>query len=161
MYGRGTLDMKGGLVAGLLAIHAVHRTYGSLAGDVRFESVIEEECTGNGTLAARLRGPRVNAALIPEVTGEDVQIANPGVVWFEVKVTGKAAYVGLAGASVNAVEVAMDVVAGLRSRFGSRVNVYLPPGCAPLVLLGQRMIGGETVLADRLAVEPPRPGLAH
>ena len=115
MYGRGTLDMKGGLVAGLLAIHAVHRTYGSLAGDVQFESVIEEECTGNGTLAARLRGPRVNAALIPEVTGEDVQIANPGVVWFEVKVTGKAAYVGLAGASVNAVEVAMDVVAGLRS----------------------------------------------
>ena len=115
MYGRGTLDMKGGLVAGLLAIHAVQRSYGRLAGDVVFESVIEEECTGNGTLAARLHGPSVEAALIPEVSGEDVQIANPGVVWFEVTVTGKPAYVGLAGASVNAVEVAMDVAVGLRA----------------------------------------------
>jgi acetylornithine deacetylase len=115
MYGRGTLDMKGVLIAGLLAIHAVQRTYGRLAGDVVFESVIEEECTGNGTLAARLHGPSVDAALIPEVSGEDVQLANPGVVWFEVTVTGKPAYVGLAGASVNAIEVAMDVVVGLRA----------------------------------------------
>jgi acetylornithine deacetylase len=114
MYGRGTLDMKGGLVAGLYAIHAVRETYGALAGDLVFESVIEEECSGNGTLAARRRGPRVDAAIIPEVSGEDVQIANPGVLWFEVTVTGKPAYVGLAGASVNAIEVANDVVAALK-----------------------------------------------
>jgi len=62
MYGRGTLDMKGGLVAGLLAIHAVRECYGALPGDVSFESVIEEECTGNGTLAAR------RAMLIPAIT---------------------------------------------------------------------------------------------
>lgn len=33
-------------------------------------------------------------------------------------------------------------------RFGSRTDIYLPPGCEPLVRLGQRAIGGETVLAD-------------
>ncbi len=33
-------------------------------------------------------------------------------------------------------------------RFGSRTDVYLPPGVQPTVLLGQTMIGGETVLAD-------------
>jgi acetylornithine deacetylase len=115
MYGRGTLDMKGGLVAGLYAIHAIRNTYGALRGDVVFESVIEEECSGNGTLAARVRGPRVDAAIIPEVSGEDIQIANPGVLWFEVTVTGKPAYVGLAGASVNAIDVAQDVIARLRS----------------------------------------------
>ena len=32
-------------------------------------------------------------------------------------------------------------------RFGSRVDVYLPAGTAPQVLLGQRAIAGETVLA--------------
>lgn len=32
-------------------------------------------------------------------------------------------------------------------RFGSRTDVYLPPGTIPLVAVGQRMIGGETVLA--------------
>ncbi len=33
-------------------------------------------------------------------------------------------------------------------RFGSRTDVYLPPGCNPLVKVGQTAIGGETVLAD-------------
>jgi phosphatidylserine decarboxylase len=33
-------------------------------------------------------------------------------------------------------------------RFGSRLDTYLPPGTRPLVQLGQRAVGGETVLAD-------------
>jgi len=33
-------------------------------------------------------------------------------------------------------------------RFGSRVDVYLPAGTSPRVLLGQRAIAGETVLAE-------------
>lgn len=43
-------------------------------------------------------------------------------------------------------------------RFGSRLDVYLPPGTAPLVVVGQRMVAGETVLADLLSAEPPRQG---
>ena len=43
-------------------------------------------------------------------------------------------------------------------RFGSRVDVYLPEGVAPLVALGQTMIAGETVLADLGSQEPARPG---
>ncbi|QQS12871.1 MAG: phosphatidylserine decarboxylase [Rhodospirillales bacterium] len=43
-------------------------------------------------------------------------------------------------------------------RFGSRTDLYLPDGVAPLVEVGQRMIGGETVMADRLAADTaPRP----
>jgi phosphatidylserine decarboxylase len=41
-------------------------------------------------------------------------------------------------------------------RFGSRVDVYLPAGVAPLVAVGQRCIGGETVIADLRAQEPAR-----
>jgi phosphatidylserine decarboxylase len=33
-------------------------------------------------------------------------------------------------------------------RFGSRLDTYLPPGVEPIVRLGQRAIGGETVLAE-------------
>ena len=33
-------------------------------------------------------------------------------------------------------------------RFGSRVDVYLPAGTSPKVLLGQRAIAGETVIAE-------------
>jgi phosphatidylserine decarboxylase len=46
-------------------------------------------------------------------------------------------------------------------RFGSRVDVYCPPPYVPIVVQGQRTIAGETVLADRLAGEPPRQGFAH
>jgi phosphatidylserine decarboxylase len=46
-------------------------------------------------------------------------------------------------------------------RFGSRCDVYVPPPYVPLVALGQRMIGGETVLADRETREPPREGFGH
>ncbi|HSO43829.1 MAG TPA: phosphatidylserine decarboxylase [Rhodospirillales bacterium] len=41
-------------------------------------------------------------------------------------------------------------------RFGSRVDVYLPTGVAPLVGPGQRLIAGETVIADLRGVEPAR-----
>jgi phosphatidylserine decarboxylase len=46
-------------------------------------------------------------------------------------------------------------------RFGSRVDVYCPPPYVTMVAAGQRMVGGETVLADRLAQESPRQGIAH
>lgn len=41
-------------------------------------------------------------------------------------------------------------------RFGSRTDIYLPPGKTALVSVGQRMIGGETVVADLKADEPER-----
>jgi phosphatidylserine decarboxylase len=56
------------------------------------------------------------------------------------------------------------VVAGERIgiiRFGSRVDVYFLPPFAPLVMLGQRVIAGETVLADCRGGEPSGDGLAH
>jgi phosphatidylserine decarboxylase len=41
-------------------------------------------------------------------------------------------------------------------RFGSRVDVYLPPGHHALVAVGQRAVAGETVLADLISTEPAR-----
>src|SRR5260221_6287248 len=56
-----------------------------------------------------------------------------------------------------------EVIAGQRFgiiRFGSRTDVYLPIGWVPLVIAGQRVIGGETGVADRTPQEPPRQGFA-
>jgi phosphatidylserine decarboxylase len=46
-------------------------------------------------------------------------------------------------------------------RFGSRVDTYLPPGAFPLVAVGQRAIGGETVLSDLRSTEPEREARQH
>lgn len=42
-------------------------------------------------------------------------------------------------------------------RFGSRLDVYLPPGVHPLVAIGQTMVAGETVIADLSLGGPGRP----
>lgn len=44
-------------------------------------------------------------------------------------------------------------------RFGSRVDLYLPEGVAPLVSLGQTAVAGETVIADLMSQEPAREGV--
>ena len=45
-------------------------------------------------------------------------------------------------------------------RFGSRCDVYLPPGVEPSVLLGQRTVAGETILADLVGTQVRREGRA-
>jgi phosphatidylserine decarboxylase len=59
------------------------------------------------------------------------------------------------------VEEGQKLAAGERFgliRFGSRVDVYLPDGVAPLVCVGQIAVAGETVIADSAADESPREG---
>ncbi len=46
-------------------------------------------------------------------------------------------------------------------RFGSRVDVYLPDGVAPLICVGQGTLAGETVIADLQTPEPPRTGMVR
>jgi phosphatidylserine decarboxylase len=44
-------------------------------------------------------------------------------------------------------------------RFGSRLDVYLPKGVAPLVSVGQTAVAGESILADLNTPAPNRQGL--
>src|SRR5690625_1293522 len=48
MYGRGILDMKGGLAANIFAVKALEKMREPINGDIQIQSVIEEEVTGNG-----------------------------------------------------------------------------------------------------------------
>ena len=62
---------------------------------------------------------------------------------------------------INEVREDQDIRAGNRYgiiRFGSRLDVYIPEGISPLVCVGQRAIGGETVFADFDGDEQPREG---
>lgn len=57
-------------------------------------------------------------------------------------------------------DVAIGQLYGL-IRFGSRVDIYLPPHVSPLVLIGQKMIGGETIIADLTVPDEQRSGITH
>ncbi|MFD1213674.1 ArgE/DapE family deacylase [Arthrobacter sp. GCM10027362] len=114
LYGRGAGDMKAGLAANLFAFDAVRAAGFDPAGRIHFQSVVEEECTGNGSLAALLRGYRADAVIIPEPEEDMLVRANVGVLWFKVRVTGSPTHVREMGSGFNAIDAAYTAMAALR-----------------------------------------------
>jgi acetylornithine deacetylase len=114
LYGRGSGDMKAGLAANLFALDALKRLGYRPAATVYLQSVVEEECTGNGALACLVRGYKADAAIIPEPEDDKLVRANTGVVWFQVKVRGVPVHVREAGRGANAIEAAYELIRGLR-----------------------------------------------
>ena len=96
LYGRGSGDMKAGIVAFTMAYKALQTMGLQPAAPVYRQTVIEEECTGNGALACLARGYTADAAVITEPTGKQLMTAQLGVMWFRVTVRGKPAHVAVA-----------------------------------------------------------------
>jgi len=115
MYGRGVGDMKAGLAANLFALDALRTLGFAPAADVHYQSVVEEECTGNGALACLQRGYRADAVLIPEPFAEDLVVAQLGVLWFQVHLKGIPVHVAYAGSGSNAIEAAIPLIAALHN----------------------------------------------
>jgi acetylornithine deacetylase len=113
LYGRGGGDMKAGIASCLAALDALGRIGYKPAADVFVQSVIEEECTGNGALACLQRGYRADAALIPEPFDEMLLSAQVGVIWFQVKLKGFPVHVRDAGSGSNAIESAFPLIQAL------------------------------------------------
>ncbi len=114
LYGRGAGDMKAGLVAVVGAVRALRSAGVSLAGDVHLQSVVEEECTGNGALQCLIDGVRADACVITEPHPDHLTIAQVGVLWFHVEVAGAPVHAAYAGTGHNAIEAAQFVLAALR-----------------------------------------------
>jgi phosphatidylserine decarboxylase len=114
-------------------------------------AIVKEEYTPGKFLNATLDKASIDnerqALLIRTAEGRDV-----GVVQIA----------GLVARRIRCdVRAGQQVVTGQRFgmiRFGSRLDVYLPPGSAPLVMVGQHAIAGETVFADLVSSETPRAG---
>ncbi|WP_442594197.1 peptidase [Neobacillus sp. D3-1R] len=114
LYGRGSTDMKGGNVALLLAMESIIKNEIRLKGDVIFQSVIEEESGGAGTLAAVLRGYQADGAIIPEPTNMKFFPKQQGSMWFRITVKGKAAHGGTRYEGISAIEKSMMVIQELQ-----------------------------------------------
>nr|WP_328809320.1 ArgE/DapE family deacylase [Roseibium aggregatum] len=114
LYGRGGGDMKAGIAANLFALDALKRLGYQPAAKVHFQSVVEEECTGNGALACLVEGYTADAAIIPEPEDEMLVRANVGVLWFEVLVAGHPVHVREAGTGANAIEASYRVIESLK-----------------------------------------------
>jgi acetylornithine deacetylase len=114
LHGRGANDMKAGIVAYTMALQALHRLGFEPAARVTLQSVIEEECTGNGALACLLAGYTADAAIIPEPFDELLS-AQLGVMWLTLDVYGVPVHAAVAQTGIGAIEFAQYLVAELRT----------------------------------------------
>ena len=114
LYGRGGGDMKAGIVSYILAFKALQSMGLQPAAPVYLQSVVEEECTGNGALACLARGYTADAAVIPEPFEQSLMTSQFGVMWFRVHVRGKPAHVLDTSAGINAIEAAFELVGALK-----------------------------------------------
>jgi len=104
MYGRGTADMKAGLLANFFALKGISNAGLKPKGTVMLQSVIDEEAGGGGgTLACLTEGYTANGMIVSEPHNLNVTIAHAGINYFRVKVLGKTSHAGLAHLGVNAI----------------------------------------------------------
>jgi acetylornithine deacetylase len=114
LYGRGTGDMKAGVAAMVYAIKAVEAAGFGLAAPATIEAVIEEESSGNGTIACLAEGFDAEAVLIPEPFGPTILTSQVGVCWFKVSLSGESVHVLSAHSGVNAIEKCFLLIRALR-----------------------------------------------
>jgi acetylornithine deacetylase len=110
MYGRGAGDMKAGLAGLVYALDALRDAGWRPAADVYLQSVIEEECTGNGALACVARGYRAEAALIPEPFNDRLVRAQVGPMWCKVDLQGHPVHVLTTGTGANAITASFPLM---------------------------------------------------
>ena len=105
LYGRGSCDMKAGLLAAHWAVQAIRRAGVRLRGDVLIASVQGEEDGGLGTFALLDRGWSADACVIPEPTDLDLVPANAGALTFRLIVRGHATHASRRTEGVSAIEM--------------------------------------------------------
>jgi acetylornithine deacetylase len=104
IYGRGAVDMKGGLACALYAARALREAGVRLEGRLLIQSVAGEEDGGLGTLAAVQRGYRADGAVVVEPTELMVGPAQAGALNFRITVPGLAAHACLREEGVSAID---------------------------------------------------------
>lgn len=146
LYGRGAGDMKNGLSANLFAIEAIKQAGYQPAATLYQQSVIEEECTGNGALATILRGYQADAVLISEPHREELMNAQVGVIWVQVELNVLPVHAGYATNTFNIIEACFPIMQALR-QLEARWNANKPPSFAdvnyPVKFVVSKIEGGE------------------
>lgn len=143
LYGRGAVDMKGGVAAILAAVRALGTagTLDALAGELLVVLVPSEEDGGQGTLAAIREGAVGDMAVITEPSNLDVVVAHAGAITFRLTVPGRAAHASQRREGVSALDKLFVLVAALEVDETRRNNAETDPLMTALGLPYPTIVG--------------------
>lgn len=114
LYGRGALDMKGGLAAILGAVAALKAAGFAPQGDLWLGFVADEEYASVGT-EALVRDIQPAAAVLTEPTDLALCVAHKGFVWLQLDAQGRAAHGSQFGAGVDAIAHAGKLLSAMEA----------------------------------------------
>lgn len=139
IYGRGAVDMKGGITAMTVALKAITESGIELKGDVKIGTVVDEEAGGMGTLALMANGYRADGCLITEPTNLKIAPLCRGILWGKLIIEGRAGHIELkqgdfrTGGAVDAIEKAslyLEQFRRLNKEWSvTKEHKYLPIPC--------------------------------
>jgi acetylornithine deacetylase len=161
VYGRGAVDMKGGVAAILAVAQALTSTAiaDRLEGEILIASVPSEEDGGQGMLAAIRAGVTGDMAVITEPTGLDVVIAHAGAITFKLTVPGKAAHASVRREGISALDKLQVLVRALEAdetaRNGAETDPLMTVHGLPYATIIGKVSGGAwaSSVIDKLEAE--------
>ena len=123
LYGRGAVDMKGGVAAMVSAVETLTALNIPLSGDLMLQTVVNEEHAGGGALGIVADGYTADAAIVTEPAGPGGNVildGNGGGVYWEVRIKGHETHAGSRWQNnkpfgISAIEKAARVVDSLTS----------------------------------------------
>ena len=121
IYGRGSCDMKGPVVAQMMGVWAIQRAGLRLAGDVTLTGTAGEENMDSARIGAGSlvkQGYQADAAIVSEPSAPPYPLAivpvSPGLLWVSLTVQGKASHASMRGETIRAgglgTEVAVNAI---------------------------------------------------
>jgi succinyl-diaminopimelate desuccinylase len=144
IYGRGSVDMKGGITAVVTAIREIVDSGIELKGDIIFFAAAGEETDSCGArrFISKLQSdfPKIAGVIVPEPTDFEVVTAHRGILWLEVKTFGKAAH-------SSAPELGVNAITSMRSVLAELENYEIQ--CQPHKLLGGCSMSVNTITGGK------------
>ncbi|MBV9128934.1 MAG: ArgE/DapE family deacylase [Verrucomicrobia bacterium] len=119
IYGRGAVDMKGGVASMLAAAEILRDLNVPLRGDILFATVVDEEIGGMGALAMADRGYKADAGILTEPTRNRLSPLCHGILWGRILIDGIGGHAELkarhwdAGGPVDAISLMRFVLDGI------------------------------------------------
>ena len=161
VYGRGAVDMKGGVASILAAVRALTATGAAdrFGGELLIASVPSEEDGGQGMLAAIRAGVTGDVAVITEPTDMEIVIAHAGAITFKLTVPGRAAHASVRREGVSALDNLQTLVRALEAdetaRNGAETDPLMTIHGIPYATMIGKVSGGiwASSVIDRIEAE--------
>ncbi len=155
LYGRGTCDMKSGLIAAVVAMIRLKEAGSQFKGSIKLLATVGEETSaiGSGQLVDEGYADDLDALVIGEPTNVEIGVAHKGALWPRVTTYGKTAHGSMPDQGVNAIEHMLLVLNAFKETFDFSKSVDELVGASTSSLDIINGGNGTNVVPDKCTVE--------